>query len=250
MKIVFLGTNGWYDTPTGNTICILIETKEASIILDAGNGLFKADRYIGSDKPVHLFISHTHLDHIIGLHLLNKFNFKQGFKILGQPGIKAALQTIFNSPYSLPFANLPYPVEIEEFDGHYKNQAFEVQTASLTHSVPTIGFRISTQNKIITYCPDTGYCENAVKLARNAYILIAECAFRPGEQDENWPHLNPETAARIALEAQAKQLALIHFDAHRYPNIESRHQAQKKVQNIFPNTIATTDEQIIDLLSS
>ena len=216
-QLIFLGTNGWYDTSTGNTVCILIETKEASIILDAGNGLYKADQYIGTDKPVHLFLSHTHLDHIIGLHILAKFNFKQGLTIHTQPGTKATLQTIFRTPYTLPFANLSYPVEIEEFDGNYKHQAFEVQTAAMQHSVPTIGFRINIKNKIITYCPDTGYCQNAVKLALNADVLIAECAFRPGEQDENWPHLNPETAARIALESQAKQLALIHFDASRYP---------------------------------
>ncbi len=247
MKIVFLGTNGWYDSPTGNTISILIETNEASIILDAGNGLYKADRYIGKGKPVHLFISHTHLDHVIGLHLLNKFEFKQGLTIYGQPGTQAALQTIFNTPYSLPLANLPYPVEIKEVDGYYKNQYVEVQSAPICHSVPTIGFRISIQNKIITYCPDTGYCSNAVSLSKNADLLIAECAFRPGEQDENWPHLNPETAARIAVESNARQLALIHFDAHRYPTMESRRQAQQTAQTIFPNTIATTDEQIIEL---
>ena len=245
MKIVFLGTNGWYDSPTGNTVCILIESDEASVILDAGNGLYKADQYIGTDKPVHLFLSHTHLDHIIGLHILAKFNFQQGLTIHTQPGTKAALQTIFTTPYTLPFANLPYPVEIQEFDELYTNQHFEVQTAAMRHSVPTIGFRINIKNKIITYCPDTGYCQNAVKLARNADVLIAECAFRPGEQNDNWPHLNPETAAQIAQEAQAKQLALIHFDASRYPTMESRQKAQQTAQTIFQNTIATTDEQII-----
>ena len=246
MKIVFLGTNGWYDSPTGNTVCILIETDKASILLDAGNGLYKADRYIGPDKPVHLFISHTHLDHIIGLHILNKFEFKQGLTIHTQPGTATALQTMFSSTYSLPFANLSYPVEIEEFEGLYKNQNFEVQTAKMQHSVPTIGFRISIENKIITYCPDTGYCDNAVKLAKGAELLIAECAFRPGEESELWPHLNPETAATIAVEAQAKQLALIHFDAHRYPTRESRQKAQETAQAIFPNTVATTDEQFIE----
>ncbi|NTW75140.1 MAG: ribonuclease Z, partial [Chlorobiaceae bacterium] len=45
MKVVFLGTNGWYDTPVGNTICILIETGSSIILLDAGSGLYKADRY-------------------------------------------------------------------------------------------------------------------------------------------------------------------------------------------------------------
>jgi ribonuclease BN (tRNA processing enzyme) len=36
MKIIFLGTNGWYDTKTGNTVSILIVTKEHNIVLDAG----------------------------------------------------------------------------------------------------------------------------------------------------------------------------------------------------------------------
>jgi ribonuclease BN (tRNA processing enzyme) len=245
IKVIFLGTNGWYDSPTGNTVCILIETDEASILLDAGNGLYKADRYIGPDKPVHLFISHTHLDHIIGLHILNKFEFKQGLTIHTQPGTRAALQTMFSSTYSLPFANLGYPVVIEEQEGLYKNQSFAVQTAKMDHSVPTIGFRISIENKIIAYCPDTGYCDNAVKLAQEADLLIAECAFRPGEESEHWPHLNPETAARIAVEAQAKKLALIHFDAFRYPTMESRQKAQGTAQAIFKNTVATTDEKSI-----
>ena len=35
MKITFLGTNGWYDTKTGNTICTLIETKDYFIILQS-----------------------------------------------------------------------------------------------------------------------------------------------------------------------------------------------------------------------
>ena len=246
MKIVFLGTNGWYDSPTGNTVCILIETDEASILLDAGNGLYKADRYIGPEKPVHLFISHTHLDHIIGLHLLNKFEFKQGLTIHTQSGTGTALQTMCSSTYSLPFASLSYPVEIEEFEGLYKNQSFEVQTAKMRHSVPTIGFRINTQKKIIAYCPDTGYCDNAVKLAKGADLIIAECAFRSGEESEHWPHLNPETAAKIAVKAQAKQLALIHFDAYRYPTMECRQKAEEAAQALFPNTVATTDEQIIE----
>jgi len=49
MQVIFLGTNGWYDSPTGNTICTLINSDKYHIILDAGNGLYKADRYIKDD---------------------------------------------------------------------------------------------------------------------------------------------------------------------------------------------------------
>ena len=86
MKVIFLGTNGWYDTDTGNTICTLINSEKYHIILDAGNGIYKADRYIHDDLPVYLFLSHFHLDHIEGLHVLNKFRFSQGLRIFGQKG--------------------------------------------------------------------------------------------------------------------------------------------------------------------
>lgn len=46
IKIYFLGTNGWYDSNTGSTICTLIEHKDFYFILDAGNGFNKIDRYI------------------------------------------------------------------------------------------------------------------------------------------------------------------------------------------------------------
>ena len=247
MKIVFLGTNGWYDSPTGNTICILIETDESSILLDAGNGFSKADRYIGRNKPVSLFISHTHLDHIIGLHTLNKFEFRKGLTIYCQSGTKAALQTVFAHPYSMPLVDLAYPVDIVEFERIIEKPEYVVQTAALNHSVPTTGFRVSIDNKIIVYCPDTGYCENAVRLSKNADLLIAECAFRSGEESDHWPHLNPESAARIALEAHVKQLALVHFDAFRYPTPASRLQAQEQAQLIFQKTFAAIDEQVLEL---
>ena len=41
MEITFLGTNGWFDTHTGSTTCVLAETENAYIIFDAGGGLYK-----------------------------------------------------------------------------------------------------------------------------------------------------------------------------------------------------------------
>ncbi len=88
MRLIFLGTNGWYDTPTGNTLCILLETQKETIILDAGNGLHKIDRYLNPAKPIYLFLSHFHLDHVVGLHILNKFNLSRGMDVYGPPGAK------------------------------------------------------------------------------------------------------------------------------------------------------------------
>jgi ribonuclease BN (tRNA processing enzyme) len=248
MKLVFLGTNGWYDSSTGNTICILFETPDAIILLDAGSGLYKADRFFSIDKPVHLFLSHLHLDHVIGLHLLNKFSIPKGLTIYLRKGDDAYLRSLIGPPYSLPFSALSYPVEIVEIDGEEIDaDGVSVQSAMMLHSVPTIGFRLSAGSKTIAYCPDTGYCEGAVELARGADLLIAECAFRSGEESERWPHLNPESAATLARQAGVDSLALIHFDALRYPDPQSRREAAQKARAIFPGTVAVTDDQSIEL---
>ncbi len=249
MKVVFLGTNGWYDTETGNTVCTLIETNDYFIILDAGNGIYKIDRYIknASNKPINLFISHFHIDHISGLHILNKFSFHQGMHIYGQPGTKDALNRIINTPYTIPFSRLPFKVDFDDLSEGTHNLPFSVECRFLHHSSPCMGYRFELERKIITYCPDTGICENAIKLAKNADLLIAECSFKSGQSNAQWPHLNPEDAAQIAKNANAKTLALIHFDANIYQALQQREIAQENAMKIFNNTIAAKDEMYIEI---
>lgn len=249
MKVIFLGTNGWYDTDTGNTICTLIKTKDIDIILDAGNGFYKISRYIpsGDIKPVYLFLSHFHLDHIVGLHILNKFYFTRGLNICGPEGTRNILGTIINQPFTAPLSQLPFAVRIYELPEERMELPFTVIAKPLLHASYTLGYRIEIDGKVVSYCPDTGYCQNAVDLSRSADMMIAECAYKSGQSCESWPHLNPETAARIAHEADARQLALIHFDAEIYQTLKDRKNAERVAREIFKNTLATTDGMEIEI---
>jgi ribonuclease BN (tRNA processing enzyme) len=246
VDVIFLGTNGWYDTETGNTISILVNSKNYHVILDAGNGIYKADKYIKDEKPVYLFLSHFHLDHIVGLHVLNKFHLPQGLHIYGQKGTRKVLDIIANEPFTLPLKNLPFKAEIHELsEGPYKIP-FPLECRFLLHAASCMGFRFELDGKAIAYVPDTGICENAITLAAEVDLLIAECAFKPGERSEEWPHLNPQDAADIALRAKAKRLALAHFDAYRYQSIEERLEAAKSISN-FDNVIVALDDMKIEI---
>jgi len=247
MKVIFLGTNGWYDTETGNTTCILIETDDYFVILDAGNGFYKIDQYIRSKKPIYLFLSHFHLDHIIGLHILNKFDFDQGMRIYGQVGTKDILDTIINEPYTVPIAKLPFKVEVHELSEGLHNIPFSVKCKLLIHSSKCMGYRFELDGKIIAYVPDTGICENAIELSENADLLIAECSFKMGQSSVEWPHLNPEDAALIAKSAGAKKLVLLHFDANIYRSLEERIEVQEKMKKVFKNLIVTFDNMDIEI---
>lgn len=106
---------------------------------------------------------------------------------------------------------------------------------------PCFGYRLEIENKIVSYCTDTGYCDNSVELSRNADLLISECSLAPGQQTPDWPHMNPELAAKLAVESGAKKLALTHFDAAVYETMAQRKRAEKIAKRIFRNTIAAKD---------
>jgi ribonuclease BN (tRNA processing enzyme) len=59
--------------------------------------------------------------------------------------------------------------------------------------------------------------------------------------------LNPQSAARIAKEAEVARLALVHFDAAKYTTLELREKAEKEAQKIFPNTVACEDDLLMEL---
>lgn len=250
MKVVFLGTNGWYDSETGNTISVLVDTEAGPLVFDAGYGLARLDRYLpkGDPRPAFLFLSHFHLDHVAGLHTLAKLRFAGGLTISGPEGTRKILGTLVNEPFTLPLADLPYPVSVLELPRHLDRLPFKAQALPLRHASLTLGYRIEVTGKVIAYCSDTGYCANAVALARHADLLIAECAYAPGLSNEAWPHLNPEQAARIACEAQAKRLALVHFDARQYPSLSHRERAAKTARDLFPFTDATVDGMTLTLV--
>jgi ribonuclease BN (tRNA processing enzyme) len=247
MKVTFLGTNGWYDTETGRTTCLLVDTDECHIVLDAGNGFYKIDELIKDDKPIYVFLSHPHLDHISGLHTLNKYKFKQGIKIFGQPGTKELLDRIIASPFSVPFKLLPCKVEVEDLEEGRHELPFRLECRYLVHSTPCYGYRFEIDGKVLAFCTDTGVCANVIELCRDADLMIAECSFKPGQFSFIWPHLAPEDAVSMARKANAKRLALVHFDAANYKTIPERYEVAELMKNEFRNIIVGEDNKEITI---
>jgi len=247
MQVTFLGTNGWFDTPTGNTVSVLVQTREYDLIFDAGNGIAKADRYISQEKPVYLFLSHFHIDHIAGLHTLVKFRLKQGLKIFCMPGGSVHLHTFVGEPFTVPLEKLPYPAHAIELEEGFHKIPFTVECRPLVHPAPCYGYRVEIDGKVIAFCTDTGVCDNAVTLARNADLLITECGLKPGDSSPDWPHLNPQDAIGIAERANASRLALLHFGAEVYKTLEERKTIQDQFEHLSPGLIVATDDLAIDV---
>lgn len=246
MKVTFLGTNGWYDTETGNTPCVLIETEETFIVCDAGFGFYKLKRHVLSEKPVRLFISHLHYDHIIGLHTLPIFKLPQGLDVYAHKTVIAGLRSFLKRPFTSPPVFLPTKLRFHAITGA-SSTPIKFEMARLRHSVPCYGYSFNVDGKRISYCTDTGVCGNLKKLAKRADLLIMECAMAPGDKPPNLFHVTPESAASVAREAGVKKLALFHFDPGKYPSMESRRRAEDAARAIFKDTVAANDDTVISI---
>lgn len=247
MKLIFLGTNGWFSNKNANTICTLLETEKYHIIFDAGDGIYKLDKYINDKKPIIIFLSHLHLDHIIGFHTFPKFRFENNVAIICPKGTKKDLKKIINHPFTAPFNERKFRVSINETEEGKNETPFSFECRKIFHIDLCFGYRLNIEGKAVAYLCDTGICDNSKLLAQNADIVIHECSMGPGIFAGSWGHVNPEEVSRMAKEVGMKKLALTHFSATDYPSKKERRIAQEIAQKIFPNTICAEDDLVIEI---
>ena len=245
MKVRFLGTNGWFDTTTGNTVCTLLEGDGRHVVLDAGNGIHKLGQF-AAGAQVDLFLSHYHFDHIEGLHTIVKLPLRR-LRIFGTEGAEKTLRDIIRRPYTVPLGEGPFPVEVCELPRDADKAPYLEDYGPLLHSDPCTGYRFRLGGRTVTYCTDTGICDNLIRLGRGADLLITECSELSGRHHDGWPHLNPEDAVEAAKKAGAKRLALTHFNAHLYDTLEARKNIETRMNGSFPDLTVAYDDLALDI---
>lgn len=248
MKITFLGTNGWYSSPTGDTPSIVIDSKDQYVVLDAGNGIYKLDGYIKEDKPISLFISHFHIDHVSGLHILSKFDFKQGIDVYVGKDRSKDFETLVNPPFTVGYKpnpkninKLKTEIRLRELSETGEKIPFKAAAIKQFHGYVDHGYKFELEGKIIAYTGDCGFTEMSKKLAQGADLLICECSNKKTETPDVWGHFDPYQAGQLAKEANVKQLILTHFGANVYTNLKDRKWAENEAKKTFANTTAAED---------
>jgi ribonuclease Z len=87
----------------------------------------------------------------------------------------------------------------------------------------------------VVYSGDTKPCDNILEISKNADLLIHDGTFL--EEEEGKAHADVKQAAKIAKEANVKQLILTHI-SRRYTDARELEEEAKK---IFPNTRVAFD---------
>jgi phosphoribosyl 1,2-cyclic phosphodiesterase len=269
MKIKFWGVRGSFPVPGdntikygGNTSCVEVTTDSGmEIIIDAGTGirclgdeLMKKNFGRGRGKA-HIFISHTHWDHIQGLlYFRPVYIAGNEFYIFARKLDDKNLKNIFFAQTEDPY----FPVHFDNLlaDVHFKELSegdifmlkdVEVRTERLNHPWIALGYRFQDENGSVAYISDTApfkkvllekkYYANApdengqksiqkeleklekkvLDMVKNVDVLIYDSHFTAEEylQFPHWGHSTPEEGIELAVKAKAKSLVLFHHAPER-----------------------------------
>jgi phosphoribosyl 1,2-cyclic phosphodiesterase len=203
--------------------------------LDAGTGLRALGLHLAAEEPrtIHLLLSHLHLDHLEGLGFFGPlFDPKVEFHFWGPPSpvtsLKGRIARYLSPPlFPVNIADVPSdPIFHDVPAGEFAIGGARILAAPVSHSGPTVGYRISENGRTLAYLPDhepvrggdlremspdwiSGY-----NIARDADVLMHDSQYTEAEYPSRvgWGHSSIAHVVTYAQITGVKSLLLFHHD--------------------------------------
>jgi phosphoribosyl 1,2-cyclic phosphodiesterase len=229
----FWGTRGSIATPGmstvrygGNTACTEVRCGEHILVLDAGTGIRELGRSLLQEfgtRPIraHIFLGHTHWDHIQGLPF-----FEPAYVAGNQFTLYASgrqLRTILDRQMDKEF----FPVGLSEMAARLEFVEITKPVAigpaavafvALNHPGGATGFRLTAHGRSVVYMSDHEpgcAADNRIEaFVRQADLLICDAMYTAQEYSskKGWGHGTFESSLQLAARAQVRMLAFFHHD--------------------------------------
>ncbi len=214
MKLVLLGTTGYHPNERRHTPCMMIP--QCGLMLDAGTAMFRAAAYLETSE-LDIFLTHAHLDHVIGLtYLLGLVDVHPLDRITlhGDPQKLAAIdEHMFSEhlfPKKPPYELCPLAEEVLLARGG------RLTHFPLKHQGGSLGFRLDWPGHSMAYVTDTTADPDAdyVEKIAGVDLLVHECYFPDAQADwaRRTGHSCTTPVAQVARKAQVGRLVLVHLN--------------------------------------
>ena len=254
-SVTFLGTDAVVPVGGGDTASFVINGK---YLVDTGWYAAIKMRCYGLDpmQLEYLFLTHCHHDHYIGLpHLLFYLTMRAGerpdrpiLKIVGPAGelervVRLAGEFLQMERFP-PVRYAPELIPLQPGDT-WEDPNFTLATCASLHPVPGLCYRFTDKQtgKVVAYTGDTAPDPTLLPLLQGADLLICEASYgvSPAPLSNASLHSGAPDSARIALEAGAHRLALVHCPQ---PKQQAALQA---AQALFPDTFWPADGEVVNV---
>lgn len=233
MEIRVLGCSGGIGRPAATTSFLV----DGDVLVDAGTGVMDLDlaEMAGVD---HVFLTHAHLDHVVGLPLMADSvgsRRQEPLHVYARPETITALREhMFNSRLWPDFTAIPsvthpfivlhdFPVGAEVTVGSRR-----LRTVEVNHTVPAVAYFISGGSGTWAFSGDTSSTDAFWREANDIAdlrSLVIEATFP--DEEEDLAHISRHLCPRLL----AAELAKFHSDAevfltHLMPGMEDEIMAQ------------------------
>ncbi|MFC3702264.1 MBL fold metallo-hydrolase [Reinekea marina] len=243
-QVVLLGTGTPNPDPLRMGPCTAITVGERAYIIDCGPGLVRRaqaayEQGIAALKVsnlTHLFLTHLHSDHTIGLPDIIftpwVMGRKEPLQVFGPKGT-AHLVDHVNKAYGAdiqartcglePINSTGGKAEATEFSAGvcYEDSAVRIEAFGVNHGKgwEPFGFKITTNDKTIVVSGDTSPCPDVYDLWKNCDVLVHEVYSQKGfdRRNPDWQryhsamHTSGIQLGEIAAQVNPKKLVMTHL---------------------------------------
>jgi phosphoribosyl 1,2-cyclic phosphodiesterase len=250
----------------GNTACVQVTADDGTtIFLDAGTGLRRPAAALVGHRRLDILLSHLHMDHIQGLGFFRPF-FEPTAEVhvWGPPSTTANLRTRVSQYLSPPLFpvlinDLPSRTEFHDAPRAWEIGPFHIESASILHPGPTVGYRIAEDGASMAYLSDHepilgGSTDprwtSGFGLASGVDLLVHDAQYTEDEYASRvgWGHSSVAQAVSFAMRAGAKRLALFHHDpAHDDATLDGLLDEARRLTHGHASVLAAQQDAVIEL---
>lgn len=235
-RLRFWGVRGSAPAPAaqmlrygGNTSCLAVGVGDREhLVLDCGTGARLLGNYLArhpGPHRCHVFFTHYHLDHVIGLPFFqplydpNTTVTFHGFESEGR-SVREILEGLMRPPY-FPVTLKDVPATIEYVTNESTPQqvgGLTVSPLGLNHPDGCLAYRLENGERRVVYATDHEHGDETtdqalIRFARNADHLIYDATYEESEYENlrrGWGHSTWYAAIQTGLAAKVKNLVLFH----------------------------------------
>lgn len=208
----------------GNTSCVLADCGSCLVLFDAGSGLSRLQDYPHLNRPVHIFLTHLHLDHIMGLVHCNLFhNPEARIHFYGQPMDGLSLKQRLDPFVAPPF----WPLTLDDFRAQLSFHDIEpgqrvalpgdivVRALQGRHPNGCLYYRLSFAGKTLVYMLDCEVNDSIFPIladfARDANLLVWDAHFTEDDLQPGWGHSTWKQGLALRQAANAEKILMCHY---------------------------------------